>query len=91
MYDAKVRRNQGGRTLEVASGGKIDVKSGGTVVIADAAGLTINGVALGAVVASGTQHAHIIDITTTATGTEISTAVNAILAALEAFKINAAA
>lgn len=45
----------------------------------------------GAVVASGTQHAHVVDITTTATGTQISVAVNAILAALEAFGINASA
>jgi hypothetical protein len=45
----------------------------------------------GAVVASGTQHAHVADITTTATGTQISVAVNAVLAALEAFGINASA
>lgn len=41
-------------------------------------------------VAQGAQHAHIVDVTTTATGTELATAINGILAALEAFRINAA-
>ena len=47
--------------------------------------------ATGAAIASGTQHAHIANIGNTATGTEIATAVNAILVALEAFAVNASA
>ena len=43
----------------------------------------------GAIVASGTQHVHIADIAVDANGTAIAAAVNAILVALEAFKINA--
>lgn len=39
----------------------------------------------GAVVASGTAHAHIADIANNATGTQIATAVNAVLDVLEAF------
>jgi hypothetical protein len=39
----------------------------------------------GAVVASGTAAAHIADIATNATGTQIATAVNAIFDVLEAF------
>jgi hypothetical protein len=43
----------------------------------------------GTIVASGTQHAHIADVGNTATGTQLATAINAILDALEAFGINA--
>lgn len=39
----------------------------------------------GDVVASGTAHAHIADIANNATGTQIATAVNAVLDVLEAF------
>jgi len=46
--------------------------------------------ALAAVVANAAAaHAHIVNLSTTATGTEISVAVNAILVALETFGINA--
>ncbi|MGE5328007.1 MAG: hypothetical protein ACM3KR_00665 [Deltaproteobacteria bacterium] len=43
----------------------------------------------GAVVASGTKASHIADIANDASGTVIATAVNAIIAALEAFNITA--
>lgn len=43
----------------------------------------------GAVVASGTQGAHIADISDSATGAEIATAVNGALARLEAFGMSA--
>lgn len=42
----------------------------------------------GAVVASGTAHAHVADIANNATGTQIAAAVNGIFDALEAFGIN---
>ncbi len=46
--------------------------------------------ALGVVVPSAAAaHAHIVDLGTTATGTEIATCVNAVLVALETFGINA--
>ena len=43
----------------------------------------------GATVASGTQHAHIADVSTSATGTQLATAINALIDALEAFQIAA--
>lgn len=46
--------------------------------------------ALAAIVPSAAAaHAHIVNLTTTATGTEISVAVNAILVAMETFGVNA--
>lgn len=64
------------------------LKIGGTSVTATAAELNKLASA-GAKVASGTQAAHIANIATDASGTNISVAVNAILAALEAFGITA--
>lgn len=43
----------------------------------------------GKITAAGTQAAHIADIATDASGTEIATAVNAILAALEGVGVTA--
>ena len=43
----------------------------------------------GATVASGTQHAHIADVSTSATGTQLATAINSLIDALEAFQIAA--
>jgi hypothetical protein len=55
MYLPFIRRKQKGAILEVASGGVINVLTGGTIVIADAAGLTVNGVVIGpAVIANVT-------------------------------------
>jgi len=60
---------------------------GATELTATAAELNLlDGV--GAVVASGTAVSHIADIGTSATGTQIATAVNAIIDALEAFGID---
>lgn len=72
------------------------VKVGGVTIDGDSlavTGLTATAEELnllagaGEVVASGTPHAHIADIANDATGTQIATAVNAVLDALEAFAI----
>lgn len=85
-------------------GDALYIESGGTIRIPELSAIVVDGTALtvtaadieklassGATVASGTQAANIADITTTATGTEIATAVNSILDALLAFGIMAAA
>lgn len=64
------------------------IKLGGTAITSTAAEINLLDGA-GAVVASGTQASHIDDIANDASGTQIATAVNAILAALEAFGITA--
>ena len=84
----------GGNTMVVESGGVIQFATSGCIEIngealtATAAELNLLSGA-GAAVASGTQVANIADITNTANGTAIATAVNAIIAALEAFGITA--
>lgn len=52
---------------------KVYMKQGGDELVVDG----------GKITSSGTQASHIADIATDASGTEIATAVNAILAALE--------
>ena len=102
-YVPKVYKDQGGDRLVVATGGSI-VAAAGTITVGGVqidtvlpSGVTASAAEInkltgsGAVVASGTQHAHVADIGNSATGTQIATAVNAILAALEAFGINASA
>lgn len=89
-------RPDGGNTMVVESGGVIQFATSGCIEIngealtATAAELNLLSGA-GAAVASGTQVANIADITNTANGTAIATAVNSILDALEAFGIMAAA
>ena len=85
----------GGNTMVVESGGVIQFATSGCIEIngealtATAAELNLLSGA-GAAVASGTQVANIADITNTANGTEIATAVNSILDALLAYDIMAA-
>lgn len=85
----------GGNTRVVESGGVIQFATSGCIEIngealtATAAELNLLSGA-GAAVASGTQVANIADITNTANGTEIATAVNSILDALLAYDIMAA-
>lgn len=77
-------------TNKVAEVDITSLKLGGTAVTATAA--EVNKLASsGAVVASGTAVVHIADIAIDANGTTIAAAVNAIIAALEAFRIAAAA
>ena len=88
-------RPDGGNTMVVESGGVIQFATSGCIEIngealtATAAELNLLSGA-GAAVASGTQVANIADITNTANGTEIATAVNSILDALLAYDIMAA-
>ena len=56
------------------------VEQGGDVTVV---GGELNIAAGGKITAAGTQANHIVDLTDAATGTQIATAVNAILAALE--------
>lgn len=92
----------GGDKMVVESGGLIEIvavggltvngESIGSAVIADvtATAAELNKLSgSGAAVASGTQAAAIADIAVDANGTAIATAVNAIIAALEAFGITA--
>ena len=85
----------GGNTMVVESGGVIQfatpgcIEINGEAITATAAELNLLSGA-GAAVASGTQVANIADITNTANGTEIATAVNSILDALLAYDIMAA-
>ena len=85
----------GGITMVVESGGVIQFATSGCIEIngealtATAAELNLLSGA-GAAVASGTPVANIADITNTANGTEIATAVNSILDALLAYDIMAA-
>ena len=84
----------GGNTMVVESGGVIQfatpgcIEINGEAITATAAELNLLSGA-GAAVASGTQAAVIADIAVDANGTAIATAVNAIIAALEAFGITA--
>jgi hypothetical protein len=111
-YQPKVYRKQGGDELVIADGGTLTIEEGATV---DGSGITVAGVTAtaaeinklsgaGAVVASGTQHAHVVDAKTDYTTLDLdteaeiisalnttNTKLNAVLAALEAFKINASA
>lgn len=87
-------RPDGGNTMVVESGGVIQfatpgcIEINGEAITATAAELNkLSG--SGAAVASGTQAAAIADIAVDANGTAIATAVNAIIAALEAFGITA--
>ncbi len=95
----------GGDTMVVGNGGTINVETGGAIMLG-ATELTEATVALtdltasaaelnkldgaGAVVASGTQVAHLADLATDANGTAIAANVNAIRDALIAFGLMAA-
>lgn len=84
----------GGNTMVVESGGVIQFATSGCIEI-DGEAVTATAAELnrlsgaGAAIASGTQAAAIADIAVDANGTAIATAVNAIIAALEAFGITA--
>jgi hypothetical protein len=70
--------------------GKLFIETSGTKTAVTASPVEINKLdGAGAVVASGTQASKITDLANDATGTAIATAVNAIIDALEAFKISA--
>ena len=119
-YQPLVYREQGGARQVIASGGSCDVESGGEIDIESGGALKLAGTALtataaeinklasaGAVVASGTAAAHIVDLKAdyantdiddagTINGTELAVVLNlitarcnALVARLEAFKINA--
>ncbi|MHB1334514.1 MAG: hypothetical protein ACYCXQ_00970 [Candidatus Humimicrobiaceae bacterium] len=94
-YQPKIYKKNNGDSLVVANGGDIDIESGGALKIGGTALTTtaaeINKLAgAGTKVASGTVHAHVADPSGGATNdAEARTAINAILAALEAFGINA--
>jgi len=85
----------GGDVLYVESGGTIDIPALSAIVV-DGTALTVTATDIekladsGAVIASGTQVANIVDIADAASGAQIATAVNSILGALEAFGIMAA-
>lgn len=73
MANTSKTYNNDGDNIVVASGGSLEIQSGGILDVKTG----------GIVKANGTQASHIADITNAASGTEIATAVNAILAALK--------
>ena len=80
-YNAKIYQPQGADQLIVADGGTIVIQDGGILEVESGGEISI--ASGGKITAAGTQANHIADITNEATGTQIATAVNAILAALE--------
>jgi hypothetical protein len=93
-----------GGTLNINDGGSVAVKSGGTLDIESGGYLKIAGATIGSTLASGTQAANIVDAKTDYEAGDLdtegeiiialnltNTKLNAVIAALEAFKITAAA
>jgi len=88
-YQPKTYRKDGGDTSVVASGGVLDIESGGALKLAGVAitptAAEINKLAsVGAVVSSGTQQAHLADasvahaLNTTFSDTEVEAALDAL-------------